>query len=301
MKEKEIIEKWLDHEDLTATELEAFKNLEAYNSYIKISETAKKIKVPTYNVEENLYELNYTLKRRKKTSKPVINLSTLARIAAVFIVMISTYFLFFNKNTITVRTLASEKTTIQLPDQSSVTLNASSKIDYNNKNWENHRKIELKGEAYFKVAKGKKFNVVTAAGIVQVHGTQFNVKQRPSYFEVTCYEGLVSVEYNKKTIRLPAGTFYRVVGNEVLNKNTEILKPKWTENQSVFTSTPYKHILEEFERQYNVTIVIKNINQDKLFTGNFVHSDIKNALKSITIPMRLRYEMNDNTITLYKQ
>jgi ferric-dicitrate binding protein FerR (iron transport regulator) len=47
-------------------------------------------------------------------------------------------------------------------------------------------------EAYFQVKKGQTFSVNTTDGVVKVLGTHFNVKQRKNYFEVNCFEGLVS-------------------------------------------------------------------------------------------------------------
>ncbi len=300
MKKKDLIKKWLDNELLTSEESEAFENLDAYDSYVKISETAKKFRSPEYSIEENLHLLQSRLSNAK-TSGTKNYLTLITRIAAIFVLAIGTYFIFSSKNMVTVSTLASQKTSVQLPDQTMVELNALSSIDYQKKDWENNRKIKLDGEAYFKVEKGKKFDVITSSGIVSVLGTQFNVKQREGYFEVICYEGLVSVTYAEKTIKLPAGKLFRALENEILNNNISVTKPNWIENKSTFSSTPYRYILREFERQYNVTIIAKNLDQDKLFTGNFVHSDIQTALQSITIPMRLKYEINGNNVTLYKQ
>ncbi|GAA4278125.1 FecR family protein [Aquimarina mytili] len=303
MKKKDLITKWLDHEQLTREELKAFKNLDAYDSYEKISSNAKSFKAPKYNIEENLQDLKVSLTQEQRsidtTKKFPINF--LIRIAAIFILGIGTYFMaFYNSDTIT-NTIAGQKTSIELPDQSSVQLNALSSIRYKEKNWEDNRKIELEGEAYFKVAKGKTFDVHTSSGIISVLGTEFNVKQREHYFEVVCYEGLVSVTYNKNTIKLPAGSVFKVQNNNIVNTTTSLVKPDWINNLSSFHSTPYSYILKEFERQYNVTIIAKNIDQDKLFTGNFVHSNIETALQSITIPMRLKYKIDNNNITLYKE
>ncbi|GAA4271273.1 FecR family protein [Aquimarina gracilis] len=301
MKKKDLIQKWLDHEQLTSTESEAFKNLDAYDSYVKISETAKKFISPQYNVEQNLQTLQDRLSERQKITNYRINFTYLARIAAVLVLAIGSYFMFFNQDISTVDTLASEKTLINLPDQTEVTLNALSSITYQEEDWDDNRKIKLEGEAYFKVAKGKKFDVVTSSGIISVLGTQFNVKQREGFFEVVCYEGLVSVTYLENATQLSAGNVFRVLDKKIVKTQTSLTKPNWTENRSTFSSTPYKYVLREFERQYNIIIISKNLDQDKLFTGNFVHSDIQTALQSITIPMLLKYEMNDNNITLYKQ
>ncbi|MEW7292361.1 FecR family protein [Aquimarina sp. 2304DJ70-9] len=301
MKKKDLIKKWLDNEQLTHTESEAFKNLDAYGSYAKISETAKRFKSPEYDVDQNLQNLNATLSNRKSNTKSQKISTILLKIAALFVLGIGTYFTFFYTTDTSVNTIASEKNSVELPDHTIVKINALSTIKYQEKDWENNRKIKLDGEAYFKVAKGKKFDIYTSSGSISVLGTEFNVKQRDNYFEVTCYEGLVSVTYNKSNVKLPGGKAFKVIDNKIHTTTTTLVEPDWIKGRSTFSSTPYRYILKELERQYNVTIIAKNIDQDKLFTGNFVHSNIQTALQSITIPMRLKYKMNDNNITLYKE
>lgn len=303
MKKKDLVKKWLNNEQLTHTESEVFKSLDAYDSYVKISDTAKKFKAPQYDVESNFKNLNSALKNRKKTTTPIRYAAVLMRIAALFIVGIATYFFVLHDSDITIKTLANQKTSIELSDHTLITLNALSSVVYTEKDWENNRNILLKGEAYFKVTKGEKFNVHTSSGLISVLGTEFNVKQRDGYFEVSCFEGLVSVAYNKTTVKLSAGKSFRLLGNKIFHEETDALQPDWIENKSIFSSTPYLYVLKEFERQYNVTIIANNIDQNILFTGNFVHSDIQTALQSITIPMRLKYKINNknNNITLYKE
>lgn len=301
MNKEDIIKKWLDNIPLNDKELEIFKNLDSYDSYIKISDTAKKIVLPNYDIESNLHDLKVALLNRKKVSflKPHIHI--LMRIAAIFVIGLGLYFTAFYTSKTTIDTLASQKKTIELPDHTFVRLNSLSSIEYKDKDWENNRNIKLNGEAYFKVAKGKKFNVYTSSGLITVLGTEFNVNQRDNYFEVICYEGLVSVTHQKKTIKLSAGKTFKILKNETYRGETNIKQPDWIKNKSVFTSTPYFYILKEFERQYNVTIITDKVDLNKLFTGNFVHSDINTAIQSITIPMRLKYNINKDNITLYKE
>ncbi len=301
MKKEDVISKWLDHETLTPDELETFKNLNEHDSYVQISDTAKKFKAPEYDVEDHLISLTSQLQTHKSKRNTKSYVSMILKVAAMFVLFFGIYFTFFYSPLTTVDTAITQKTSVELPDTSIVELNALSSIKYNNDSWQNNREISLEGEAFFKVAKGKKFDVETASGIVSVLGTQFNVKQRNNYFEVVCYEGLVSVTYQNNVIKLPAGNAFRVINNEISNYKTSAVAPDWKENRSSFKSTPYQYILEEFERQYNVTILTKNVSLDKLFTGNFVHSDIQTALQSITIPMHLKYEIKNKTITLSKE
>jgi ferric-dicitrate binding protein FerR (iron transport regulator) len=103
-------------------------------------------------------------------------------------------------------------------------LNAASKITLNEKNGKQPR--QLVG-GLFSGAK-KTFSVQTADGVVKVLGTHFNVK-RPNYYEVSCYEGLVSVTYNNKTVKLPPGTTFRVVNKQInAVANSTNANPSWT-------------------------------------------------------------------------
>ena len=74
--------------------------------------------------------------------------------------------------------------------------------------------------------------------------------------------------------------------------------PSWIEHTSTFKSIPYEEVLEEFERQYEVTIKDLDIDKTQKFTGSFTHNDIEIALKSITLPLQLKYSRTDNIITL---
>jgi transmembrane sensor len=199
----------------------------------------------------------------------------------------------------TITTGFAQKTTIELPDESSVSLNAKTILAFNKKSWKNKRNVDLEGEAFFKVAKGSKFNVITKSGKVSVFGTQFNVKQRDQYFEVVCYEGLVGVTYNSQLTKLNAGDSFLIIDGKLIVKEKESkITPSWLNNESQFVSLPYKEVLAEFERQYNVTVVTKNIDVNQLFTGSFSHNNIDIALQSISLPLHLNYSKNNNTITL---
>jgi len=301
MKMKEhLIHKWLDGE-LNDAELQAFKELPEYSSYAKLSETAKLFKDTSYNVELELEKLNSKIKGRKQSiQEPKVVqmrwIKPLMRVAAILIVALAVYFAPIYDDTTTVKTLASNTASIELPDNSSVKLNAASSIKYDKRNWKKEREVNLVGEAYFKVEKGSQFDVVTWLGKVSVLGTQFNVKQRINFFEVTCYEGLVSVSYKGKEIKLPAGKTFKLVDGVIVEGQTKENVPSWVQkNISSFKSVPYSEVIREFERQYSVVIETNNIDTLQLFTGSFTNKDKELALKSITLPLQLKFHKKENT------
>ncbi len=301
MDKDQILKKWLT-DDLTASELDDFKKLDDYDLNVEIIESAQYFKAFNESSVQSYEELKASLKER--TSNPVIQLNSYKkfyRIAALFIVGFSTYFFFSNKNITTVQTLASKKITFELPDASSVTLNADSKAEYNKKGWSDKREISLEGEAFFKVAKGSKFDVLTSGGTVTVVGTQFSVNNRGDYFEVKCFEGIVSVNSNGTLERLTRGKTVRILNGVKTVDTTTKDNPEWLHNISSFKSVPLSVVIKELERQYDVVISTDSVNNvQRLFTGGFVHNNLKQALKSILTPLNLDYKKeSSNKIILY--
>lgn len=294
-----LIKKWLANE-LTESEKEDFKKLDDYNLNLEILESAKHFKASHFSTVNSYADFKTTLKDK---NTPVIKLSSykvLYKIAALFVISLGIYFVFFFNNLTTVQTLASQKTSFELPDASSVILNTESKAIYSKKKWVNNREVTLDGEAFFKVAKGSKFDVLTSGGTVSVIGTQFNVKNRHNYFEVKCFEGVVSVNSNGKSKRLIKGSTYRMLNGSISIDSTLNLRPGWIDNMSRFKSVPLRIMLNEFERQYNVTLETQRINSERLITGGFVHDNLEEALQSITVPFGLTYKQNEsNKITIY--
>lgn len=291
MKREDLILKWLDN-DLDSQELEAFKRLEDYDDLVRLSDSVKGFRSPGFNPETELEVLFSTIDSNRRSSNKW--LKPLLRVAAVLAISFSVYYYTTTLDT-TAQALAAHKTTIELPDASSVTLNAMSTLTFNKKKWDNVRNVELEGEAFFKVSKGSKFSVNTSSGTVTVLGTEFNVKHREDIFEVVCYEGSVGVTHSTNTVVLKPGDSFLFIDGKIIAKEKETTSgPSWIDDKSYFKSMSYAHVLREFERQYDVTINSQHIDVDQLFTGSFIHNNKELALKSITLPLNLNYSMEDN-------
>lgn len=297
MKREELINKWLKDE-LTEAETKAFEKLEDHDAIVKISNKAKLFKSPDYGREAEIKRLEDTIKHRKRPVTLIKKLQPYLQVAAVAVIGFGIYFLYLLNAVTMVHTLASEKTTITLPDASTVVINASSEVRYDEKKWDRKREIKLDGEAFFKVAKGSRFDVRTDAGTVSVLGTRFNVKNRTGYFEVICFEGLVGVEYKGTETKLPAGESFRVMNGTVMKNITEQAAPSWTNNLSTFKSVAFGQVLAELQRQYDIRVVAERVDTEQLFTGSFTHTDKELALQSVTLPMDLTYNIENNTIRL---
>jgi transmembrane sensor len=296
--EKEIL-KWLNNA-LSSKEIEDLKQSEDLEILEKIAHYASQLETPEVDPHAALAAFKARNSASRKTKVRTLNLKTFYSAAAVLVVLLSAaYFFFFNNNT-TFETQIAQTKTVTLPDHSEVLLNAASKLTFNEKKWSDKRTLTLEGEAFFKVKKGKTFSVNTTAGIVKVLGTQFNVKQRKNYFEVNCYQGLVSVTYNNKTVKLPPGKTFRVINGSIENvEDFNAKNPSWIQQESSFNRIPLEQVIAELERQYDLKIKTEGVDTSKLFTGSFTNSNKEIALQAVTIPLKLSYRIQGKIIIFY--
>lgn len=303
MNREELTLKWLNN-DLNDQELQAFKNLEDYDDLVKLNSSVQAFKAEGFYTSAELESVlskitPIAIKSKKQSSTHWFR--PFMRVAAILAVCFGLYYYTTTLNT-TITTEFAQKTTVELPDASSVSLNAKSLLAFNKKDWKHEREVELQGEAFFKVAKGSSFHVITKSGTVTVYGTQFNVKQRDNYFEVICYEGLVGVTRNSQETKLKPGDSFLIIDGKVIAKEKENrTTPSWLNNESLFKSIPFKEVIAEFERQYNVTFDTASVNTNQLVTVGFPHDSLDVAIKNITVPLHLTYSKTNNTITLKRE
>ena len=124
----------------------------------------------------------------KATSKVISLRPLLLSVAAVLAILLGTT-AFFSLYTKTVNAPSGQHLTALLPDGSSIELNAGSAIKYKPYWWRFNREVQFEGEGFFKVQKGKSFEVVSSMGRTIVLGTSFNIYARKNEYKVTCYTG----------------------------------------------------------------------------------------------------------------
>jgi ferric-dicitrate binding protein FerR (iron transport regulator) len=297
--EKEII-KWLNGE-LSSQEIEDLKKSEGFVTLEKIAYYASHLESPKIDAQAALAAFKTKSLSKQETKVRTLNFKAFFKAAAVLAILLtSSYFLFLN-NIQSYETGIAQTKMFRLPDNSEVLLNAASKITFNEKKWKNNRDLTLDGEAYFQVQKGETFSVQTADGVVKVLGTHFNIKQRHNYYEVSCYEGLVSVTYNNEIVKLPPGKTFRVVNKQIEAVDDSAAEnPSWMQQESSFTGIPLDQVIAELERQYDIKIKADDVDTSKLFTGSFTHNNQKIALEAVTIPLKLSYKIEGKTIVFYK-
>ena len=299
MKEN-YLAKWLNNE-LSEEELSAFRKTPEFETYQRIVRTASELSAPEFDVEQALSGVRQARQAPKGRVVRLTSYRSLWKVAAALIVLLGISYFYVNSLDEAVQTDYAQHTEVVLPDASEVQLNAGSDLSYNEKKWDSDRHVNLSGEAYFKVAKGQTFTVETPSGSVTVLGTQFNVLQRGEVFIVSCYEGLVRVEHRGTAHELPAGKGYRMVNGDMELFEVTTTRPSWTVDESTFRSMPLSFVLEEFERQYDLEVEIRDVDTRELFTGTFSNTNLELALQSISAPLQLGYSLNGNKVLIYAQ
>ncbi len=286
MEENYKLAKWLNDE-MTETELTEFQSTPDYELYQKIRDYSSELTTEQFDEAAMLKTI---LSAKEKTVKVVpLYKHWIAKVAAVLVVGLGILFMYQNLTPTIYKAANGEETTFFLPDNSQVMLNSGSKIEFTSWNWRNKRNLNLEGEAYFKVAKGQKFQVETNLGNVTVLGTQFNVKARNNRFDVTCFEGKVKVNIKTQEVVLTKGhTVSFVADNKIIHQEINSNKPLWIDNQISFEKENLQNIIEEISRQYNLKIELKNSNTTQLFTGKLPENDAEIALQIIASAYHLK-------------
>ena len=217
--------------------------------------------------------------------------------AAVLILAAFSWF-WASPDRISEKTLPGTDHLVSLPDGSSAHLNAGSELSFSN-SWTGDRRVELDGEAFFEVKKGKTFKVVTPQGEVQVLGTSFNVYCRNDKFTVACYTGKVQVSGNGNEVKIEPGEkviYQDGTWNSIVFDPRE---PSWKEGYFEYVDEPLENVLRELERQFNISIEADQT-MDRNYTGHFSDSSLEEALELVCTPMNFTWEIKKDMSVVLK-
>ena len=194
-----------------------------------------------------------------------------------------------------------------LPDGSTVYLNGNSILTYPAKFSASQRRVELKGEAFFKVTKepSRPFIIQTNDAKVQVYGTSFNVRSLSNKHRVEVWvnSGLVGLSPNNTksgAIILHKGEFGLLEGGKA--KKLPLDEPNyvsWHTKVFRFDGTPLPKVVAVLSRAYAKPVVLadSSLRQLKL-TASFDGARLNTVIKSICLTFDLSWEEKNNEITL---
>ena len=154
------------------------------------------------------------------------------------------------------------KSAVELPDGSKVVLHQGASLSYDNAFSKTNRTVELKGEAYFDVAKDAENEfVVSSAGVdIIVHGTSFNVSESEEAVTVSLVDGSVEI-VTGNDVRCSLTPGYSAIYNKVSGSLTSAkddvdFASCWASESLTFTQTSLGEVCRYLSKWYGVEIVV---------------------------------------------
>ena len=195
---------------------------------------------------------------------------------------------------------------VTLSDGTKVWLNAASELKFPTAFKGSTREVNLKGEAYFEVAKNAAmpFLVHTTGQTVQVLGTHFNINayQDEGVTKTTLLEGKVKVmssgnSHEQMVLAPGQQSALHKPGQLLLNQHPDLEQVTgWKEGYFVFHSTDLKSILRLLSRWYDADIEYKS-SHNPVFTGQISKKlPVSKVFALLSLTNEVHYTIKDKTI-----
>jgi len=176
---------------------------------------------------------------------------------------------------------AGQHATLVLSDGTEIWMNARSSIKYPSRFNRKERRVELNGEAYFKVVKNPEcpFTVQTPSLAVNVLGTTFNVRcdELKGSADVSLLEGSVEVQLNNSFKRIQLKPMQNLNFGDGKVKITRLENENdflWKQGILFFDKVPLSEIAKKIEWHYDMKVIIANPKIGKqIYSGKFRQQD----------------------------
>ncbi len=288
-------------------------NKKAFAHYKLLWEESKKI-AATNTVDEDeawqKFKNKLDAPRQETSIVSMRNYKWMSASAAVLVIVVGGWFLrnsFKSTEASTLLLVATQKKVLidTLPDNSIVTLNKNSSIEYDRKfTTGNQRNIKLKGEAFFSVTPNKENPFIIKVNDVEVKvvGTSFNIKTINGQTEVIVKTGIVQVTKNDKTVQLtPQEKILITTDNTILTKETnkDKLFNYYEAKEFVCEETPLWRLVEVLNEAYDANIVIGGKDLRNLsITTTFANEPLDTVLQIIATTFQLKIIKKEGQIIL---
>lgn len=202
---------------------------------------------------------------------------------------------------------------VTLPDGTLVWLNASTSLKFPTAFSGSERKVEIKGEAYFEVAKNEAMPFVVTAenSEIKVLGTHFNVSAYADdkVLKTTLLEGSVEFSVVKKAgSENEAGTIKLQPGQQAQLDNANTLTVveadtkeaiAWKNGYFIFNNEDIESIMQKIMRWYDVKVVYDVNDKNIYFTGNISRAEnVSEILRVLELTETVHFKIEGKTITV---
>jgi ferric-dicitrate binding protein FerR (iron transport regulator) len=269
------------------------------------------------DVDKAWAKLNGRIEAAEKPSIPLTSrrtpfLTTFARIAAMVLIVAGAGWLLFEvaaPQKITVTTAADQKNVeVLLADGSTVFLNRNSSLTYPKNFRSGTRRVSLRGEAFFDIARDAEHPFIIDAGKanIRVLGTSFNVITENASSEVEVYVAtgkvLVTSEDGSDSLTLEPEFVGRISGsNAVQARNTNVNYLAWHTEMLIYDGERLGVVFEDLKRAYNIEIKVADpeISEYRL-TSPFEQQPQDTIVKLICTTFNLRSVREGDTYILFR-
>jgi ferric-dicitrate binding protein FerR (iron transport regulator) len=207
-------------------------------------------------------------------------------------------------------TAANKNETITLPDQSVVLVRKGSSIKYLRSFDEKERRVQLAGEAFFKVQhnEDQPFLVTTDNAEVKVLGTSFLVNSNTAVDEVVVVTGKVNVadkKENNNQVILTKGQRARLTNDQFYQDQvTDSNFIAWETGQLIFNNTALPKVLEDISHYYGTQVELAPAQQSAAaaiqITVEFTDQPLEQALEEIRLITGLTLKKEKDKIIFYR-
>lgn len=193
---------------------------------------------------------------------------------------------------------------IELSDGTVVFVNENSSFQYYNKPADDSRKVYLKGEAYFQVAKdqSRPFTIYSPSASTKVLGTSFNLSTNQQSATIDVFSGKVAfgdLSASEKSILLVKGqraAFKNGKAKELAGTNHNSLA--WKTGILKFESEPISGVVKTLEKFYKIDIKYDDNISNCLITSKFENKSLNEVLKVIEIISQIKNTTKNGVVYL---
>jgi len=190
----------------------------------------------------------------------------------------------------------------ELPDGSSVWLNANSRLTYG-EDFLQKRAVQFSGEGFFNITHdpSRPFSIETESTATQVLGTSFNLRSyaKEDSVELIVIEGKVSflpAKADEVIISSQHKAVYSRTDQKTVESTVQDLNSiAWKTRLLDFVDAPMNKVLEDLQRYNGVPISVEN--EDVLtchFSGSFENKTLEEILATLAFSLNLEYKKNSN-------
>ncbi|EDM37762.1 putative anti-sigma factor [Pedobacter sp. BAL39] len=198
---------------------------------------------------------------------------------------------------------------LNMPDGTKVWLNAMSSFTYPVSFKGSVRKVTLKGEAYFEVAKDKHLPFIVTSGSqeVQVLGTHFNINSYTDQeaIQTTLLEGLVKVSSttNGNTALLKPGQQSQLHADQLKVNAVDVEEVvAWKNGSFTYNKSKLEDIMKQLSRWYDIEVVYRDEEvKHHLFSGTVSRfKDASEVLGVLELTRLVHFKIEGRRIIVMK-